>query len=180
MAGFRSAIGSRGTVGSAFSRGVLGGAVLVAGAFVLADVAMVAAFSVRIVGAAAIAIGVFELVHGLTTRTWRRALPRCVMGILYIAFGFAFFTRGDVAMLLLTYVLALSLIVSGGVRLFMGVRVRGGPRWLLWSGLVGLAAGLSILFGWPNSGARWIGLVLGVDLLAHGLALLLPAGGEED
>jgi uncharacterized membrane protein HdeD (DUF308 family) len=74
------------------------------------------------------------------------------------------------ASVILTLVFAISLIASGIVRVFQAYQYW---RWsgdiLLLSGIVGIVAGLVILFKWPVSGLWVLGLVVGVDLLLHGI-----------
>ncbi|HEY2750836.1 HdeD family acid-resistance protein [Phenylobacterium sp.] len=160
---------------STVSPAILAIALIVVGIFVLADAAMVARFSAALVGGAAIIVGGFELLHGISQRPWTRAAPRCVLGVIYLAFGLGLLRHEEVRTLVLTDALGLLLIVSGGIRVALGAGRAPGARWLLPSGLVGLAAGLSILFAWPGSGARWISLALGADLLVHGLAWAMVA-----
>jgi uncharacterized membrane protein HdeD (DUF308 family) len=77
---------------------------------------------------------------------------------------------------MLTYSLGLALLISGAVRVMLGYKHRQTFGWmLLVSGLVGLIGGLVILAGWPVSGARAIGFLLGLDLVVHGAAWLAAA-----
>jgi uncharacterized membrane protein HdeD (DUF308 family) len=46
---------------------------------------------------------------------------------------------------------------------------------MLISGAFGLLAGVLILFGFPTIGPWALGLLLGIDLLSHGVAWLLYA-----
>ena len=46
---------------------------------------------------------------------------------------------------------------------------------MLVSGVVGIAAGIMILAHWPASGLWAIGLLVGIDLIAHGIAWLAVA-----
>ena len=46
---------------------------------------------------------------------------------------------------------------------------------MLISGAFGLAAGLLILFGFPTISLWALGVLLGIDLLSHGIAWLLYA-----
>jgi uncharacterized membrane protein HdeD (DUF308 family) len=170
-----NAILGSGWGGSRLSPTVLAVVFVAAGVLVLVDASLVARFSVALVAGAAIAVGGFELIQGLTRRPWTRAAPRCALGILYIAFGLALLRHEEIRAALLTNALALVLIISGGIRIALGAGRAAGARWLLLSGVVGVAAGLSIFFGWPASGARWISIALGVDLLIHGLAWLMIA-----
>lgn len=75
--------------------------------------------------------------------------------------------------LVLTYVLGLALLVSGAVRMLIGVgRWQRGGGIMLASGLFGVLAGLVILTGFPVTGLWVLGLLLGIDLLSHGIGWL--------
>jgi uncharacterized membrane protein HdeD (DUF308 family) len=70
-------------------------------------------------------------------------------------------------------VLGLLLVVSGLLRIFLGLRHRSEARWImLISGVLGIIAGLIILAQWPMSGLWVLGLLIGIDLVAHGIAWL--------
>ena len=158
---------------------LIGVILIIAAVIVFIDAAMVAAFSARLIGAAAITVGVFEVINGLGAGSRGRSMPRCALGLLYIAFGLGFLGHAEFRNVLLTYVLAVSLIVSGGVRIAIGNGVQSGSRWLMLSGLVGVAAGLSIFFAWPDASLRTIARALATDLLVHGLAWLMVARRNE-
>jgi uncharacterized membrane protein HdeD (DUF308 family) len=49
--------------------------------------------------------------------------------------------------------------------------------WLLWSGIVDLVLAAIILAGWPGSAAWTLGLLVGINLLMSGLALVMTALG---
>jgi uncharacterized membrane protein HdeD (DUF308 family) len=73
----------------------------------------------------------------------------------------------------LTYVFGLLLVVSGVVRIVLGFRFRSGLRGIMiLSGVLALVAGLIILTRWPASGLWVLGLLLGIDLICHGIAWL--------
>jgi uncharacterized membrane protein HdeD (DUF308 family) len=62
------------------------------------------------------------------------------------------------------------LIASGIARIYVALSEWDRFGWLLLtSGIVGVLAGLVILAKWPLSGLWVFGLVVGVDLLLHGL-----------
>ena len=73
--------------------------------------------------------------------------------------------------LILTYVLGLLLFASGFVRILLGVSHWKEAGWvMLLSGLFGILAGLIILTGFPMTGLWVLGLLLGIDLISHGIA----------
>ena len=69
--------------------------------------------------------------------------------------------------------LGLALLVSGVVRMLIGIgRWQQGGGIMLASGLFGVLAGLIILTGFPTTGLWVLGMLLGIDLLSHGIGWL--------
>ena len=155
---------------------LLGFVLLAAGIFVLGDVALASVISAFAIGAAAVVGGGFEIAHAFWTPAWGSFASRLLLGILYIIFGVALMVRPDFSAFILTYLLGIVLVVSGLVRLVLGYRYGGRTgRLLLVSGLIGIVAGIMILAHWPMSGLWAIGLLVGIDLIAHGIGWLAVA-----
>lgn len=161
-------------------RVLLGVVLILAGIIVLGDVVAATIISAIFIGVMAIIAGGFEIVHALWTKGWGGFLWQIFLGILYLAFGFVLISQPVSGAVLLTYVLGLLLFVSGLVRVFLGLTHWGEAGWImLLSGLLGLVAGLIILARWPASGLWILGLVLGIDLISHGIARLTVAWRPE-
>ena len=155
---------------------LLGFVLLAAGIFVLGDVALASVISAFAIGGAAVVGGGFEIAHAFWTPAWGSFAWRLLLGILYIIFGVALMVRPDLSAFILTYLLGIVLVISGLVRLVLGYRYAGRTgRLMLVSGVVGIAAGIMILAHWPASGLWAIGLLVGIDLIAHGIAWLAVA-----
>ncbi len=92
------------------------------------------------------------------------------MGLLYIIAGVMLFANPLRASIVLTLAFAIAWIASGIVRLFQSYLYWEWSGWLLLlSGVVGIVAGLIILSKWPISGLWVLGLLVGIDLLVHGV-----------
>jgi uncharacterized membrane protein HdeD (DUF308 family) len=92
-----------------------------------------------------------------------------LVGVLYSIGGGVLIADPLAASVMMTLVFAAALIASGAARVFLALSNWGRLGWLLLtSGIVGVLAGLVILFKWPLSGLWVFGLVVGVDLLLHG------------
>lgn len=163
------------SVSPRISRTTLGVVLIAVGLFVLVDVALVARISVLFIGGAAVAAGAFQIVHSLWKKEGKGFPWRVLLGALYIGFGVALITQPGLGTPFLHYVLGLVLAASGAARLWMGIKERGNFLWMIVSGVVGIAAGLVILTGWPLSGIRVITIALGLDLVTHGIAWLSAA-----
>lgn len=157
----------------AWIRVLLGIVLVLAGMFVLGDIVMASLISAIFIGIAAIIAGAFEIVHAFWTKGWGGFLWQILLGILYIAFGFVLVRQPASGALALTYMLGLLLLVSGLLRMFLGVRHWSEGGWImLFSGALGAIAGSIILARWPASGLWVLGLLLGIDLISHGIAWL--------
>ena len=152
---------------------LLGIVLILAGLFVLGDVALATLVSALFIGFTAIVVGAFEILHAFWTKGWGGFIWHILLGVLYIVFGLLVVYQPVTGALVLTYILGLVLLASGVVRIFMSIRHWSDAGWLmLLSGAFGVLAGLVILTGWPMTGLWVLGLLLGIDLISHGVAWL--------
>ncbi|HEV2566541.1 MAG TPA: DUF308 domain-containing protein [Microvirga sp.] len=169
-------------------RVLLGAVMILAGAAVLADVALASIISSVFLGGSAIVVGTFEIVHAVWTRGWGGLGWQMLLGLLYIALGLILVGVAGSSVMVLTYVLTRStgsgellvtyglgllLLLSGLVRILLGLSRRQEAGWvMLLSGAFGIVAGLVVLAEFPKTGLWVVGLLLGIDLIAHGPAWL--------
>ena len=152
-------------------RVLLGLVLIFAGLFVLGDVALATLISTMFIGATALIAGGFEIIHAFWTKGWGGFLWQLLLGALYVAAGIVMLSQPVSGALILTYVLGLLLAISGVVRIVISLGHWKGGGWImLVSGIFGVLAGLVILTGFPMTGLWVLGLVLGVDLIMHGVA----------
>jgi uncharacterized membrane protein HdeD (DUF308 family) len=155
---------------------LLGVVLILAGIFVLGDIALATLISTLFIGAMAIVAGAFEIIHAFWTKGWGGFVWQIVLGVLYVAFGIVLLNQPVSGALLLTYILGLMLMISGLVRAYLSVTHWHEAGWLmLLSGVFGILAGVVILTGFPMSGLWVLGLLLGIDLISHGAAWLTYA-----
>ncbi|PZV34623.1 HdeD family acid-resistance protein [Mesorhizobium kowhaii] len=172
--------GTASTVPPTSVRLLLGLMLIVAGVFVLGDIALATMISAIVIGVTAIVVGAFEMMHAFWMKGWGGFVWQFVLGMLYIIFGATVLNQPVSGALVLTYILGLLLVASGIVRLFVGIKHWSNVGWtMVLSGAFGVLAGLVILTGWPTTGLWVLGLLLGIDLISHGIAWLtygwLPA-----
>lgn len=167
---------------------ILGGLMILAGLAVLADVAFASLISSVFIGVTAIAVGICEIVYAVWTRGWGGLPWQMLLGLLYIVLGlvlvgvagssvmiltYVFVRSARQGELLLTYGLGLVLLLSGIVRILMGLsRWHTGGWMMLFAGIFGIVAGLIVLAEFPKTGLWIFGLLLGIDLVVHGAAWL--------
>lgn len=129
------------------------------------------------------------------THIWRYG---AVGSLALLGFGIAsaFFRAAEIETL--TFLVMLALLAEGAISIIFGVRARrrvsrrmtrppiqppsGFPsqrsqswRWLIFSGACSLLIGAIILVDWPGSEAWALGLLIGVNFLSTGVALIMLA-----
>jgi uncharacterized membrane protein HdeD (DUF308 family) len=174
MATYDSATGL--SVPPTWARYLLGFCLILAGLFVLGDVAAATRISAMLIGTVAVVAGALEIINAFWIRKWGPFLWQLLLGILYVAFGAGLFSQPVAGALMLTYFLGLLLLMSGIVRVLLSFSHWREAGWLmLLSGAFGVVAGLVVLTGFPRTGLWVLGLVLGIDLISHGAAWLAYA-----
>ncbi len=155
---------------------LLGLAMILAGFLVLGDIMLVTVISTIFIGWVSIFTGAFEIVHAFWTKGWGGFVWQVLLGILYVAFGAVLVSQPVASALILTYILGMVLLISGIVRILLGIRHWREAGWvMLLSGVFGVLAGLVILTGFPMTGLWVLGFLLGVDLISHGIGWLAYA-----
>ena len=118
--------------------------------------------------------GAVMLWHAVQSRGWRSGLLAGLIAALHLALGvyLAFFAL--TGLVGLTFLLGVVFGVQGAVELVMAVQHRPerGWGWLLVNGIVTLALGLLLVLGLPGTALWAIGVMLGVNFLSTGLAML--------
>lgn len=155
---------------------LLGIVMIIAGLLVLGDVVLFTVISTIFIGWMAVFAGAFEIVHAFWTKGWGGFVWQLLLGVLYLAFGIVLISQPVTSALILTYILGLLLLISGLVRILVGVSHWQQSGWImLASGVFGVLAGLVILTGFPATGLWVLGMLLGIDLLFHGVGWLTYA-----
>lgn len=148
----------------------LGVVYLIAGIIALGSVVTATVVSVFLVGIMMIVAGIGEVIGAFQIKTWGRFLLWVLVGVLYIVAGFVTFENPVLAAALLTFILGISLLASGIIRLFLAFSVKQEQSWI-WvalSALITVVLGLMILARWPVSSLYVLGLFLGIDLVMAG------------
>jgi uncharacterized membrane protein HdeD (DUF308 family) len=173
MATFSSGTSTDLYVPPTWLRILLGIVLILGGLFVLGDIAFATLVSALFIGVTAIVVGAFEIIHAFWSKGWGGFVWQILLGILYIIFGSIVISQPVSGALILTLVLGLVFLASGIVRVVVALGHWAEAGWLmLISALFSIVAGLIILSGWPTSGIWVLGLLLGIDLISHGVAWL--------
>jgi uncharacterized membrane protein HdeD (DUF308 family) len=148
---------------------VLGIALIVLGAFVLAHAVLATLVSTLLIGWLLVIGGVIEVVHSFGVRKWSGFLLELLLAILYVVAGFIILSAPAGSALMLTLVIAAYLLVGGIFRVISAISLRfPGWGWLVFSGVVAAALGAAVWRNWPATGLWFLGLCVGVELIVQG------------
>lgn len=152
----------------------IGIALMALGVLALYHVLAATLVSVIFIGTLMLIGAVGQLIHAWRVKTWSGFLLSSISGLLYAAAGIVAIVNPFAGAALLTLLLGATLIGVGAFRLWLWFNNRSqrGWGWVLLSALVTLAIGLLIAIGWPANSLMILGLLLGIDLLFQGSALL--------
>lgn len=143
-------------------------------------------------GILAIVGGVAQIIDAFGQKEWKGVIWHAIIGLVYIVAGFLLFTMPVSAAFWLTLFLAISLVVTGVLRIVMAFQVReAGSVWLvvLLSGVISIVLGFMIYgtvtppgaealatpegqLEWVRSWGWVIGLFVAIELIMEGIALI--------
>lgn len=130
--------------------------------------------SISILGIVALIGGVFMAAHAFQSKGWRTFLIQSLFAALYIGLGVFVWVAPIAALQGLTIWLAALFLITGALRLiaaFQNASV-GNVWWPALAGILSIVLGIMILNNWPEA-SLWVpGLLLAIELLLHGWALI--------
>lgn len=130
--------------------------------------------SISILGAVAFVGGVFMAIHAFQSKGWRTFLIQSLFAALYIGLGVFVWMAPTAALEGLTIWLAALFLVTGVLRIIAAIQNGSGGNmfWPALSGVLTIVLGVMILNSWPE-GSTWVpGLLLAIELLLQGWALV--------
>jgi uncharacterized membrane protein HdeD (DUF308 family) len=155
----------------------LGILLLIFGFIALANLFVATVASVFYIGMMMLVGGVAYLVHAFQVKGWDHILFWAASGILYTIAGLLAFWNPALTAVIVTFFMAVALIVAGLFRIWVGFRMRPmrGASWVIFGGVITALAGLVIALGWPVNSLWILGLFLAIDLTMQGWALIAVA-----
>ncbi len=127
-----------------------------------------------VTGAAFLVLGVVELVAAIQIRGTRGFLWKLIFAILTIIAGWLLLANPLAGMVALTLVVGAAFGAMGVAKTVLGLQMR--PRqgwgWMLASGLISLLLAIIIFADFPRSAATILGILLAVELVQTGIALM--------
>jgi len=132
---------------------------------------------VRLVSLVLVAIGLAQVFHGFRGGQATHAAVSTILGAIVAGVGVLVWLNPEAGSAFLTTLLLIFFLVHGVYTLSSAIRFRhlNGWAWMLLSGLVSLVFAYLLWKQWPLSGAWAIGVLVGLDLVLTGFALVILA-----
>lgn len=129
---------------------------------------------VYLIGGLLLLTGLVQLIAGWQTESWREKMVSLIPGGIATAGGIAVMAHPFYGLAALSLVLALFFVAEGAWKIISSFSYRQVPGWiaLLVSGMLDLILGVLIWRQWPVSGMWAVGILVGVNLLSTGTALI--------
>jgi uncharacterized membrane protein HdeD (DUF308 family) len=132
---------------------------------------------VIVIGFILLIAGIVPIVRELKADASKERAVGLILGIITALTGIAVIGHPLFGLAFLTMLLVGYFVVEGISKIVVSFRYRSatGWKWLMTSGVLSLILGLLIWNQWPVSGMRAVGVLVGVNLLGTGLALVTLA-----
>jgi len=145
------------------------------GILVLLSPAAVGGAVVKVVALVLIVTGLVQLLHSLRSGSPTNKFVAAVLGAVVAGVGVLVWFNPEVGSGFLTALLMIFFVVNGLWKMAYSLRLRRfkGWIWLLLSGLLSLVFVYLLWSQWPLSGAWAIGVLVGLDLVLVGIALVI-------
>lgn len=156
---------------------LVGVALIVLGALLLISPAAMGAAVVKLVALVLVITGVAQLIQGFQGGRATHTVISTVLAIVVAGLGVLVWMNPELGSGFLTALLMIFFTVQGLYKLSAAIRYRNlrGWSWLLLSGLVSVIFVYLLWRQWPLAGAWAIGVLVGLDLLLTGLAMIILA-----
>jgi uncharacterized membrane protein HdeD (DUF308 family) len=160
---------------------LLGIALIAFGAIAALAPALAGAPVVVLVGLVLVLAGAVRAVFGWRAWSAGKGPLGIVVGLLALACGLALVVNPVSTLGTVSSLVAVYLVVDGVVGLFFSGRLedREGRAWMGGEALLSILLGVSMWVGWPLSGLRALGILVGTKLASAGVVLLRVERGLE-
>lgn len=134
---------------------------------------------VKLVALVLVITGVAQLVQAFRSGSTAHSVISIILGLIVAGVGVLVWLNPELGSGFLTALLMIFFVVNGLWKLSSAFRYRNvrGKGWLLLSGLISLVFVYLLWKQWPLTGVWAIGVLVGLDLLISGIALIFLATG---
>lgn len=148
---------------------------LVLGTFGLLAMGPLSLVSVLVIAALLLIGGALQLLHAWRCPGWRSMIVHVLGAVLYVVAGGLLLANPVLGLVTVTLFIGAVILATGVTRIVMAFQHRPeqGWTWLALSGGVGVLLGLVILAGLPGNALWVLGLLVAVELIMEGWAMLL-------
>lgn len=133
------------------------------------------------VAAVFVIAGIFQLIHAFQVRGWKAGVWHTISGLVYLVGGLLAFFNPLAGAVALTFVLGLTFIVDGVVRIMLalGSRPQDHWGWILFGGIISVLVGLYVLMAVTSAPASLmiLGIFAGISFIFEGIAFLMLGMG---
>ena len=121
--------------------------------------------------------GIFQIVHSFQTNIRGNFWLKFLGGLIYSLGGLLIMFNPLPSLIALTLVVGISILVASIFQVILAFELRPAPHWdwVLLSGVLGIIIGILVWHQWPENSPWAIGLLLGINLIFDGLAMILFA-----
>lgn len=158
---------------------MMGIALTVFGVLLLVAPVAVGGAVVKLVALVLVITGMAQLVQAFRSGSAGHSVIAIILGLIVTGVGVLVWLNPELGSGFLTALLMIFFVVNGLWKLSSAFRYRNvrGKGWLLLSGLISLVFVYLLWKQWPLAGVWAIGVLVGLDLLISGIALIFLATG---
>ena len=151
---------------------VMGIALIILGAIILATPVLAGIVSVIIIGAMMIIAGLVQCARGFHGISVMSRLTWVIIGVVTLVCGIFVIAHPIFGLGFLTLLLAIYFFVDGIVKLGASFKYTYGRGWLIASGILSMLLAYLIWINWPLSGGWAIGVLVGINFIFTGIVTL--------
>jgi uncharacterized membrane protein HdeD (DUF308 family) len=147
---------------------------VVLGALAFGHLTVATLASIIFIGSLMTIGGVINILHAFQLKPWKGFIYWVLAGVFYSVAGVVALTNPVFAAAMLTLIFAWLLIISGLLRVGLGIHLRrhSGWGWIVASGVVTGVAGFIFATGWPSNTLWLLGMIIAIDLVFQGSSLI--------
>ena len=119
--------------------------------------------------------GIAHGIHAFRCKGWSGVFLSLIAGVLFAIAGIYLVTHPAGGVVVLTLVIAAMFLAEGIFKFFMAFQARPIQNWgwLAFNGVISFILGLLIWSRWPGDSTWIIGLLVGIDLIVGGIAMIM-------
>ncbi|SHG58016.1 Uncharacterized membrane protein HdeD, DUF308 family [Cognatiyoonia sediminum] len=125
---------------------------------------------------------VIQVVAIFKVDTWGQRIWALLLVVVNVFVGISLLSNPLAGVLALTFVIGILFGASGLVKFFMSFGMRGTPMFwpMLLSGIISVILAFMILANYPASAVSLLGILLSVELISSGVAMMFLGRGEDE